>query len=211
MKRVLSATLCLLMVLSLAACSSEKDALVGSWQGEYDMASILNESMTAGDPEMAQFLNVSRFSLNYTITFGEDGSYQMSVDRKALEEAFWQAMEEIETGIYDYFAYFLDSEGIEMDVESFLALGNTSVDEMLAESFTEDYLDEIVLSMAMSGNFDARDGKLFLSDGPETSPDPEYFEYYTLEGDTLTIDRGSAQEVTEFDALIYPMVLTRMS
>lgn len=210
MKKFAAILLCLVMVFSLTACSSEKDALVGSWEGSFDMTGIMNDAMTAGDPEMAQFVAISDFTLNYTITFGEDDTYSMSADRTVLEATFARAMEEVKTGLYTYVEYLLEQEGVEMSVEEFLTASNMSIDEMMAEAFSEEYINEMVDSIAMKGTFDAKDGKLFLSESYDTVPDPEYYEYYTLEGDTLTIDQGSAQETGEFESLIYPMVLTKV-
>lgn len=212
MKKTMAMLLCVLLAFSvmLTGCANEKDALIGTWRGSVDLVQFLNEGLSSVDPELGEYLRVSEFKMVYNLTFNEDGTYTMGADRDAVREAFDAVMKEMEVGLTEYLEYILNAQGLDMSVEEFMALSGLSMDALMEEAFTEDMMEEIASSMDMQGKFDAKDGKLYMSESLDTVPDTNVFEYYKLEGVTLTIDEGTQGEDRELMEFIYPMVLTKV-
>ena len=209
MKKIVSVILCLVMLLALTGCGSEQDAIVGTWEGSYDLSESLNEGMSSQDPELGEYLRVSEFSLRYTMTFREDGTYTIAGDRESLEAAIAVAKVEIEEGLIAYIEYILHAQGIEMDAREFMEMAGLSVDALLEEAFSESLQEEIVASLAANGNYSVKDGKLMLSQDLTTQPDEAVYELYSIEGDTLTIDKGTVETDDAMLDWIYPMVLVK--
>ena len=211
MKKVFSVILCLVMLLALTGCGSEQDAIVGTWEGSYDMSESLNAGMSSQDPELGEYLRVSEFALRYTMTFREDGTYTIAGDRESLEEAIAIAQVEIEEGLIKYIEYILHAQGIEMDAREFMEMAGLSVEALMEDSFSESIREEIMASLTMEGNYSVKDGMLMLSQDLTSQPDEAVYELYSIEGDTLTIDKGTAETVDAALEMIYPMVLVKIS
>lgn len=215
MKKRIALILCLVMMLSvcLCGCSSEKDALIGSWTGKMDVAEAINagvvEGLAGSDAELAEYLTIEHLYITMTMTFNEDDTYAVTVDEAALNEAIDGMMDEIMDGMVLYFEDILAAEGVEMTVEELLALSGMSLDDLSAEMRASFDSQEMVAELSSEGNFKVADGKLFLSDGLDYAVDLEVYDLYTIEGSTLTIDKGSESESDEFDDMLYPMVFTK--
>ena len=210
MRKNIAMLLCLVMVLSVAlcGCSSEADALVGTWTATIDLADALNEELAA-DEEIGPYIQVSSFSLVYTMTFTSEDTYSMTVDETALSGEFEAMKAEVEAGLYSYLDAMIEAEGLSMTADELLALSNMSMADLLDEALSEDMITGLVDELNMEGNFEAKDGKLFLSDGLEYSVDQTMYELYTLAGSTLTIDAGTASGADEMSQYIFPMVFTK--
>ena len=211
MKKVFSVILCLVMLLALTGCGSKQDAIIGTWEGSYDMSESLNAGMSSQDPELGEYLRVSEFALRYTMTFREDGTYTIAGDRESLEEAIAIAQVEIEEGLIKYIEYILHAQGIEMDAREFMEMAGLSVEALMEDSFSESIREEIMASLTMEGNYSVKDGMLMLSQDLTSQPDEAVYELYSIEGDTLTIDKGTAETVDAALEMIYPMVLVKIS
>lgn len=212
MKKKLVSILCIVMLfaLVLSGCSNEKDALIGEWEGKLDVTDYINDILVAEDELMGQYVEIRDFSIIYTISFNEDDTYSLDVDKRAFDDTVDNMIDDVVAGLMDYLEDMIEAEGLNMTVDELMELSGISMDALLEESFPADSFDEIVEALEMEGYFDVDDGKLLLSESLSTKPDPNVYERYTLEGDTLTIDEGTA-EVEEIDGFdVYPMVLKKI-
>ncbi len=213
MKKRIAMLLCLVLALSafLCGCSSEKDALLGSWTGSMDLAAAVNEGIVEGlgtdAADMAEYLTVDELKITITMTFNEDDTYSMVVDEAALEDAMRGMMDDVVDGLVAYFEALLEAEGLDMTVEELLAYSGMSIDTLAEDMFGSMTAEDMFGDLNGEGNFKVSDGKLFLSDGLEYAVDLAVYETYTVDGNTLTIDKGTATD--EYENFIYPMVFTK--
>lgn len=212
MKKTMVLVLCLVLILSMAltGCGSEKDKLIGSWEGEVDMTGLLNDSLSAQDPEMGEYLRVSEFALICRMTFNADDTYSFTVDRAALDESFSNLKKDVTEGITAYLEYILYSQNVDMTVEDFLAATGQSVEALVEASFPQDMVDRMCADVEMAGTFAVSEGKLMLSETLDAIPDSEMYENYTLEGNKLIITKETSTVDDPVLEYIYPMILTKV-
>lgn len=212
MKKRIAMLLCMVMVLSVAlcACSSEKDQLVGTWRGTMNLAEAVNMGMMEADPEVAEYLMVDTLNITFTLTFNKDDTYSMVVDADALDVAMQGMVDEMADGMIEYFEAVLEESGLEMSVEELLAASGLTVDALAEELYKEMDAEAMFTELNSEGNFKVADGKLYMSDGLDYAVDEAVYELYTVEGDTLTINKGEGSEDVA-DDYVYPMVFKKVS
>ena len=209
MKRSLSIILCLVLLLGLAGCSSDKDALIGTWNGEADLTDVINESFAA-DEELSQYVHVDSFKLPMVLVFNEDGTYSLGADKTAVQAEIESLKTDVSDGMTAYLEAMIKEQGLTgVTVDDLLTAMNMTMEDLVAEAFSEEAANELLEQMASEGNFDVKDGKLFLSDGLDYAVDETVYETYTLEGSTLTLLEYVADDATEEDQALYPMVFTK--
>lgn len=199
-KRVLSVLVAAVLLLTmLTACGSKTDdALLGKWVCEMDFGSYLNEGL-ATDPEVAQYMMVDDFILEIELYLNEDGTYKMTADTSANKASYEAVKVELADGMEAYLT--AAAAEYDMTLEDLLTASETTIEEMLDESFGDDMYYEIIGEMDAEGKFEAADGKLFMSDGLNYDIDKNVYETYTLNGNTLTIT-GDSDGTTDG---MYPM------
>ena len=240
MKKAAALLLALLMMLSLCACGKSELVgtwegrldMTDVVLSEVDSAmGQLGISLSGGRelPLVTDYVGV--LDIRYTMVFNEDGTYSTQVTQEDIDAM----AETMKTGFGGYLRqlYFvllcetLYQMGVtqEMntveDLENFLGL---TMDEAIYEALgmdMEEYIDVLVdesfsasispEDLSSSGNFKNKDGKLYLSDGLEYQVDPAVYDLYELEGDTLTLNYGSAPEGDEDSELFYPLVLQKVA
>ncbi|MBQ7017078.1 MAG: hypothetical protein IJN10_09020 [Firmicutes bacterium] len=199
-KRVLSVLVAAVLLLTmLTACGSKTDdALLGKWVCEMDFGSYLNEGL-ATDPEVAQYMMVDDFILEIELYLNEDGTYKMTADTSANKASYEAVKVELADGMEAYLT--AAAAEYDMTLEDLLTASETTIEEMLDDSFGDDMYYEIIGEMDAEGKFEAADGKLFMSDGLNYDIDKNVYETYTLNGNTLTIT-GDSDGTTDG---MYPM------
>lgn len=204
MKKVLSFGLAVLMMLSmLTACGSKTDKeLIGKWVSEVDFGGYLNEGL-ASEPEVAEYLSVDDFILEIELYLNEDGTYKMTADTTANLASFEEVQEELAVGMEAYMTAM--AAEYEMTLEDVLAASETTIEEIIEESFGTEMYYEIIAEMEAEGKFEAADGKLFMSDGLNYDIDKEVYETYTLANGVLTIT-GDSDGTNDG---MYPMVFKK--
>lgn len=238
MKKAAALLLVLAMVFSLCACGKSELVGTWQGQldmteqvlQEVDQAMAQLESLISGDRELPQMGDyVDNISLTYTIAFNEDGTYISEVDQAGIDAM----AETMKVGFADYLRQLffvllcetLEQMGVTQEFNSAEELENflgITMDEAINESLgmsLEEYLavlvdesfQESIASDGLSGvgNFKNKDGKLYMSDGLDYQVDPAYYETYELDGDTLTINAGTA--TAEDDESFYPLVLHKVA
>lgn len=213
MKKTLAIVLSMVMLLALTltGCSSEKDELIGTWMGSIDITDYMNEAFAENDPLVAEYLQISNFTIRYYLIFNEDDTCALEVDESSLEESFNQMLVEIEEGLRRYLEDEIAAMGVDMTVDEVMELSGTSLDQLMAESFSPDIYKDMVEEMESQGNYKVKDGKLMMSESLSTQPDSSVYELYSLAGNTLTIDKGNSSMDGDMEDLIYPMVLQKVS
>lgn len=216
MKKRIALLLCLVMVLSVALCacgSSEKDQILGTWEGSINLADAINATLAEGfaaDPttaDMAEYMTISSLSIDYTLTFNEDNTYSMVVDEAQVETAMTNAALEIVNGMIEYLGDVLAEAGVEMTVEEYMESMGISLEDLTNELLGEFNIADSLGDLNSEGNFKVSDGKLYMSDGLDYAVDEAVYETYTVESGILTIDKGTAVE--EGDEYLYPMVFSK--
>lgn len=189
-KRILSVLVAAVLLLTmLAACGSKTDkALLGKWVCEMDFGSYLNEGL-ASEPEVAQYMMVDDFILEVELYLNQDGTYRMTADTTANKASYEEVKSELADGMEAYMSAI--AAEYEITLEDLLAASETSIEEMIEESFGDAMYYEIIGEMESEGKFEAADGKLFMSDGLNYDIDKNVYETYTLNGNTLTITGDS--------------------
>lgn len=213
MKRILSLSLALvLLILTFAGCSKETDALIGSWEGEVNYADYFNQGLaaTAGD-ELAAYWKVEEFKLTIVMTFREDGTYSMTVDKEKLNASIEQLKQVLSAGLTRYMQDLIDASGTEITVEELMNTLGISVDTLLADAINDEVINALIAECTFEGNFNAKDGKLFTSAGKEFGIDENFYETYEVTEDTLTLlSIVSGEESSRLDETLYPITLKRI-
>ncbi len=210
--KLASFVLVIAMLLTLTACSSDKDALVGEWEADIDFGELLNDEMTASlGSDMAQYFTFPDFEITLVLKFSSDDTYSMSINEDNMFETMETFKMDMQNGLIKYMEALIASEGLDMSVEELLAASGTTIEEMMAESFSdeviEEMMDELVSGVETKGKFTAKGGKLFMTDSASDSIDETMYDEYVLKGDTLTL--VTSAEDGEF-ADLYPMAFKRV-
>ena len=210
MKKRISLILILMLVLmmSLTGCAAEKDKLLGTWKGSFDLSDAINTEITAQDEELGKYLTLEGFTIEITVTFNKDDTYSMSADNSQADVLMESLLTQMEEGLKLYFEDMLKAEGINMSIDEFLAAMGISISDLLKESLPDNLMTEMLTELERSGKFAVDDGKIFLSESLDSEVDKSIYEIYTIEGNTLTIDAGTA--LSEDELNIYPMVFQKV-
>ena len=212
MKRILSFSLALLMLaLNFAGCTKETDALIGTWEGEVNYADYFNQGLTesAGE-ELAAYWNVDEFNLTIVMTFREDGTYSMTVDREKLNTSLEELKQVLNTGLQKYMQDLIAASEMEITVEELMQGLDISIDDLLDEALGSEVIDALIAECSFEGNFDAKDGKLYTSAGLEYGIDESIYETYEVSGDTLTLlSIINGEDTSRLDEALYPIILKR--
>lgn len=214
MKKRIALLLSFVLVLSLALCAcgggEKKETLVGTWNATIDIAEVYNAEIAAsGDEAMAEYLSVDSFAIPLVMTFNEDGTYSLTVDKEGMDAAMNGLIEDMKVGLEKYFNDYFSSMGLEIDVDEALAASGMSLDALVEEMKAEIMTEDMYADMESAGQYKAEDGKLYLTEDVEVEPVGGVYNTYTIEGDTLTIDAGTEELEDEMAELLFPLVLKR--
>ena len=214
MKKRIALLLSFVLVLSLALCAcgggEKKETLVGTWNATIDIAEVYNaEIAAAGDTTMAEYLSVDSFAIPLVMTFNEDGTYSLTVDKEGMDAAMNGLIEDMKVGLEKYFNDYFSSMGLEIDVDEALAASGMSLDALVEEMKAEIMPEDMYADMESAGQYKAEDGKLYLTEDVEVEPVGGVYNTYTIEGDTLTIEAGTEELEDEMAELLFPLVLKR--
>ena len=217
MKKCLSIALCLGLVFTMlfmfTGCNEQKK-FVGKWESEIDMTDFINEGMGLDD-EMAEYVAIEDFEIVMQLIFNRDGTYKRTVDENSLEDTLEDAKEDLKDGMMDYFKAYLKESGLNMTVDELLEASEVDLDELVEEALGKKVMDEMVDSMTDEGNFEVKDGKLFMSDGLDYEIDEEVYETYELNGDELklieAVGGDDDEDLKDLADELYPMVFERVN
>lgn len=209
MKRILCLTAILVMMTMLTACG-EQDKFIGSWKAEVNMAQYIMERMVEEDPEVAEYFDIDDFTLVLQMTFNDDGTYETIADEEAAKEAFAGLQQDFKDGMTKYLEDMIKTSGLDMTVDDVLAASETTLDEMVEESFGESVLDEMTAEMKAEGNFEVKEGKICMSDGLEYAVDEKVYDTYEISGDELKLLESFGMEEEDDLSELYPMTFKKV-
>lgn len=177
--------------------------IIGKWEGTMDAAGIINEliPMFADDPLLAEHVQIESFEIKQTYEFKNDYTYTLTVDEEVLAASVAKVKLELEGDFANYFEALSAEMGLPMTADQMLALmGYSSMTELVDEMFPTDMLEEA--ATATNGVYRTEDNnKIYMDVISDT-----YFEYYTIEGDVLTITGNSDDLYPEE----YPLIFNRV-
>ncbi len=214
MKRTVSIVLIAVMVLVMAGCSSEKDKLLGRWEGEMDMTQRFKDQMGAEDLESLEaYVTLENIVFTIYMDFQEDGTYSMGIDEQSFQTAMEGLVNDMVAGITAYFEDMIaqtpELEGATVD--DLLALSGTSIDAMVEELWKELENEDFTSKLSQKGNWDAKKGQLFATEDVNDSVSEDTYYEYTLEDGVLTLTKfvSSDSEDAEEENEILPLSFTK--
>ncbi len=220
MKKIVGKLLAVIMVaamlLSLSGCvnimdilgSSEEKKLMGKWEATVEMKDAINEEL-ASDGEGLEYLLVDSFKLKLVMHLNEDNTYSVYADESSAKEAFEGLRSEWIQGLKKYLEDEIKKQGLDMTVEEVLNLSGTTIEAMLDEAITDEVLEEMLEDINLEGNFEAKDGKLYMSAGYDYDVDEKSYESYELKGDTLTLLDYTSDDDDDDGWGVYPIEFTK--
>lgn len=214
-RKLIAFFLTALMLLSLAGCSDSSKELVGTWESQTDIMPQMLEELKSNSStaEFCEYIEMEEFIVELTLVFNEDGTYSMTIEQESFTENLLKLLRECISGyLYDYFETYFASYGLTGSVDEILASVDMDMDSLIDTQLSYYDMDELASlsdAFCQSGNYSASNGKLYRSDGVDSVSDPQVYEPYILEGDTLTltdyINNGESESAG------YPIVFTRVA
>lgn len=202
---VLLLTMCMLLCILLTGCG-KKSEIEGFWHAEIDLTDFINESLE--NEELGEYVKISYFCFDYFAYFNDDGTYEFKFDTEGAATMYEQVREDFKKGVLEYFQAMIDENNADITVEELLEKQGKPLDELIEDEFPDEYLQGFMDSLSNVGNYESKEGKLYLSASLDTRPSKEVYEEYTLEGDTLTITAGNTKQSGEFD--VFPLVFEKL-
>lgn len=184
--------------------------LIGTWQGEVDLAPAINKGMADSDAEVAQSLQVDEFKLTLVFTFNDDNTYSTGVTEESVAAAKQHLAELFSVTLRAYLEKSLKDAGVDMSVDDALAHSEMTFDDYLNSVLDSIDEDAIAKDIELNGTYDFDGEKLMLSDSTSHVPDPEMYFTVELDGDKLTVTGSSGyDETNDLFAGIYPVEFTK--
>lgn len=216
MRKVFSLLLVFTIILVMPGCGkSDKAALQGTWEGEFELADALNADMAdEADPENADFFQVSSFKIKLRLVFNSDDTYSMILDESVMPQLMEGFKQDLSTGVEHYLEALIAEEGLDMSLEEFVEISGFTMDKLLDQVSPQGTLESLVMEMTRgierSGKYRANNGKLYMTNGMSQELDDSSFDNYILDGNTLTLV-AAAQDMDEVTDALYPMVFHKVS
>ena len=211
MKKRIAMMLCFVLMLSfvLCACGGEKkENLAGTWTGTIDMAEMFNAEI-ASDPEMAKYVKMDEMKMVVVLELKEDGTCTLGLDPDSVTAAVDQMIACMSEGIEAYFVDVFAAQGLQIDVNEALSAMGISLDDLVAELKDELMADDAFGELTTEAKHKAEDGKMYFSEDLDSEINTGEYALYTLEGDTLTMEKGTMPDENEMFGYLFPLVLTR--
>lgn len=199
-----------LLVVAVYVSTADERALVGEWKATVDMTDYLQEKLNS-IPEFGTYIEVTDFSFDVTYKFNDDFTYSRTVDEDSVDRAIENLKGDMKNAIYAYAEEVIRQNGLNISPETMFALSGTSVDEIIETYYNEDLMAEIKDNLFDEGNFEAEDGKLFISDGMDYMPDPNTYEAYELTDNQLVLTSATGPDLDEEDLAAYPITFEKVT
>lgn len=209
MKKMMAVLLVLAMMLTMTACGSDREKLLGTWETEVEFAEIFNNAL--GDHEGAEYLKVESLKLKMILTFNEDDTYSMTADAASLDAAMDSLRQTLKAGMGDYLVDTIAATGLNLELGDILHMLDTDLDSMIDAVLTPELLENMVQVMAAEGRFLAEEGKLYLSDSPGKEIDENIFETYIYEEELDTLFLVTPNTIDAYTDLLYPLEFSRVT
>lgn len=192
MKRFCAILLAMMMVLSLTACGDNNADLVGTWKWTYDATDLFNQSMNEAVGTDIQV--DAKVELVYVMTFNEDGTCAMTIDKDAVVESVNGYLKAMVPAMVELVYQQVEAQGMSRaDMDALLkqqGVDMTEYVEQMLDSLDAEQLLSGLEEAGMNGYYRAAKGKLFISE-KENSFDKDDYAEYTLENGVMKWTDGS--------------------
>ncbi len=182
-----------------------KENIVGTWKIQYDMGELIVTEM--GD-EYADLESNLVIILKYEFT--DDGEYKMYAD-DSFRENFRIWLEDVCEYSVETMYVMYEERGISREeVDSLLEdeFGMSLTEYFVTTMEAELDIEAMMEDMIMEGEYEYKNGKLFLSD--EYGNFSEYvYDICTISGDTMLLEDPTGSEIEILPGLAYPLELER--
>lgn len=204
MKKQIAVMLCLVMLISVvfSGCGGGT-SIVGAWKGSVEVADMLNEMITGEDASMEEYIDFKDLKLDLTMTFKEDGTCSIVFDEASVEAMMEDLVDQMIPALT---AMVEELSGMSLD--ALLELSGMTQEEWIDSMMAEFDAGMDMTEMNTEANYKVVGNKLYISEsledpvGDNTSENP-----FTLEGNTLTIEAGEADDEYAF---MFPLTLTKV-
>ena len=142
------------------------------------------------------------------MTFNEDGTYSLTVDKEGMDAAMNGLIEDMKVGLEKYFNDYFSSMGLEIDLDEALAASGLSMDDLVEEMKAEFAGEDAFAEFTNEFKYKAEEGKLYMSEDLDSEISDTY-NTYELKGNTLTLNIGTEELDEEMAKYLFPMTLTR--
>ncbi len=213
MKKLLCVVLAIVLVMSMTLLTgcAPKDPFLGDWTVTIDLAEAINAEF-AKEPEAAEYLKATDFTLVLNFSFKEDGTFSIFADEASCTTAMNNLKEDLKKGMENLLVDSMKDSGLDMTIDQILALAGTTLDALIEEAFDEEDFEEILTCFDTEGKYEAKDGKLFTGEGDDSIDLTVYETYEVVNNNEIHLTQlvGDVDEETKDMAkFIYPMVLKK--
>jgi hypothetical protein len=207
----LAAVMLLTALLSCAGCATDADKLVGTWVGEVNYAEYFNQGLQSVAGEgLAEYWAVDNFPITLILTFRDDGTYSMTVDRDKLNSTIETLKKKLTRGLRSFIQDLIDASESMMTVDEFMESMDMSLDGMIQEAIGPEIVEALVNECTYEGNFSVKNGKLFTSAALAYRVDESMYEVYEVTDNTLTLLQIVGSDGNSLlNQSLYPFTLLR--
>ncbi len=174
---------------------SDKELIIGDWECEIDITDMMADAFLSADgmDEYAEYFDIKDLSFNMIMSFDEDGTCAMELDKDSMEDCIDDLMEQALDGMV---AMVEDMTG--MSLADIAAASNMSEAEFRAQlkstleqeaSLGDDLFGD--LELENETEYEIKDGKIYLGEDETMT--------YELSKNELTITEIDAESGSDFD------------
>lgn len=203
----------LLMVFACVGCAqaTDQEKMVGKWTFELDFTDFVNGNMEDSLETMGEFakdFEVDEYILYLEIVFNEDGTYKLELDEKESKEFIDDYAEKVSEAYEKMLEKVVIAQtGATTLEEALVAAGKTKAEynEMVAENvkkvvdefvgMQEDEIENIADECDIEGKYEAKDGKLYLTDDVDDSADKDDYVEYQLSENALKLTNPAKDSI----------------
>ncbi len=196
MKRFFAWLLAILLF-TLSGCTSEMDALMGTWHAQVDIQNVMAQRLERESPELAPMVEPGEFPVTVVLSFYADGTYQASIDPDSVQAACTGYTARVEEGLWQYLLQLHAQQGLDTTLEQYLQSLGITREALMHEVIGQSLADEVLLELGLreEGFFTLEKGKLFLM--AELEAQPSDFHRYQVEGEALTLSPGEYEKQSQ--------------
>lgn len=167
-RNILCTLLAVSVLVVLSGCGgsgdSDREKFIGRWKYTLDMTDDVNEVISQGAGDAAEYINIKSFEIDVLFTFNDDGTYYAAAD----EDSYKIATDNLKNDMIDSMTRYLEDiiagMGVSETVDGLLAGRGTTMEDIIDGTMSPEMLDGILESTQSSGNWKTEKGILYLSD-----------------------------------------------
>ena len=219
-KRLIALTVLLLALLT--GCTQplaeettvpEPDPLVGTWKTELDLADEVGR-MLAQPEELDTYFSVKKYPVTVLLRLYENGTYTVEVDEDTAREAFEGLLLSFDRALDRMLQDRINAQDPTLTADTVEGWTGVSFGELQAKALEQlrqgDPTAYILEQAKAEGNYRAENGRLYLSLGKENAVNPEIWDLYAINSDTLILMTHKGPKIIGFWEN-YPLVFMRVA